>query len=69
MKTFYELGTLPKVGDLIIRMDTWYEPPVVLMITNIVGRTYHTSKTGHSMYIDHLRMYYSPLDSETSKKL
>jgi hypothetical protein len=68
MKTFYELGTLPKVGDLVIRMDTW-DHPLVLMITNIVGRMYHTSKAGHSMHRDHLRIYYSPLVSETVKKV
>ena len=66
MKTFHELGTLPKVGDLITKYsgDGWGEP-VLLMVTNIVGDTYHTSKTGFSIHIRHLQTWYCPLGQET----
>lgn len=66
MKTFYELGTMPQVGDLIIkltsqRMDT----PVVYLVTKIIGDTYHVSKQGHSLHWRHLASYYAPLKQET----
>jgi len=64
MKTFYELDTLPKVGDLIMRQGSEHIEPIVVMITNIIGDTYHTSKAGYSMHIAHLRSYYSPLGQE-----
>ena len=63
MKTFYELGTMPKVGDLIIR-KLW-EKDNVYMITKIVGDTYHISKRGRTIHATHLASYYSPLGQET----
>ena len=64
MKTFRELGTMPQVGDLIMRKNGWGET-VVLMITNIIGDTYHTSDRGFSIYKSHLKSHYSPLKQET----
>ena len=66
MKTFYELGTMPKVGDLIMKIngDGWGNP-VVYMVTNIIGDTYHVSKQGHSLHWRHLASYYIPLEQET----
>ena len=66
MKTFYELGTMPKVGDLIMKTngDGWGNP-VVFMVTEIIGDTYHVSKTGHALHGRHLASYYAPLGQET----
>jgi len=66
MKTFFQLGTLPQVGDLIMKEggDGWGNP-VVYIVTNIIGDTYHMSKSGYSMHIKHLQSYYSPLSQET----
>jgi len=65
MKTFYELGTMPKVGDLITKTngDGWGNP-VVYMVTEIVGDHYRTHKQGHSLHARHLASYYSPLGQE-----
>ena len=65
MKTFYELGTMPQVGDLITKIngDGWGNP-VVFMVTNIVDDTYHVSKQGHSLHWRHLASYYAPLGQE-----
>ena len=66
MKTFYELGTMPKVGDLIMRYfadNDGHQP--VFMITSIIGDTYHTHKNGAHMHVRHLRSYYSPLGQDT----
>ena len=65
MKTFGELGTLPKVGDLIIRLFANDESELAI-ITNIIGDTYHHTKTGHGryMHVSHLRGYYHPLRQE-----
>jgi len=65
MKTFYELGTMPKVGDLVMRTPPTELDDNVYMITSIVGDTYHISKTGHSLHSRHLRSYYSPLGQDT----
>ena len=64
MKTFRELGTMPQVGDLIMRKNGWDET-VVWMITNVIGDTYFTDKKGYSIYKPHLLTYYSPLKQET----
>ena len=66
MKTFYELKTLPKVGDLIIKEggDGWGNP-VIYLVTKIIGDTYHVSKKGHSIHWRHLASYYAPLGQET----
>ncbi len=66
MKTFYELGTMPKVGDLIMRYfpdNDGFQP--IFMITSIIGDTYHTHKNGAHMHVAHLRCYYSPLGQDT----
>jgi len=65
MKTFYELETLPKVGDLIMREggDGWGNP-VVYIVTKIIGDTYHVNKTGHSLRREYLSAWYSPLSQE-----
>ena len=65
MKTFYELGTLPKVGDLIMRTDPTDLDDNVYMITSIVGDTYHISKTGHTLHERYLEHWYSPLGQDT----
>ena len=65
MKTFYELGTLPKVGDLIIRTSQTDKDDNVYMITSIVGDTYHISKRGYTLHERHLKSYYSPLGQDT----
>ena len=65
MKTFKELGTLPKVGDLMIRERNHGWDNLIYMITKIIGSTYHIHKTGCSMHVDHLRSYYSPLGQDT----
>ena len=65
MKTFKELGTFPKVGDLMIRERNHGWDNLIYMITKIIGSTYHIHKTGHSMHVDHLRSYYSPLGQDT----
>jgi len=65
MKTFYELGTMPKVGDLIMRNPPTELDDNVYMITSIVGDTYHISKTGHCLHSRHLTSYYSPLGQDT----
>ena len=66
MKTFSELGTLPKVGDLIMKQggDGWGNP-VIHLVTKIIGDTYHVAKTGYSMHVKHLQSYYSPLKQDT----
>jgi hypothetical protein len=64
MKTFNELGTMPQIGDLIMRKNGWGET-VVWMITSIIGNTYHTSDRGFSIHKNHLQSYYSPLKQET----
>ena len=68
MKTFHELGTMPKVGDLIIRKSRTDWDDNVYMITAIKGDTYHISKQGHSLHARHLASYYSPLDGTAVKK-
>ena len=65
MKTFYQLGTLPKVGDLIMRTEPSDQGDNVFMITSIVGDTYHISKTGHCLHVRHLEHWYSPLGQDT----
>jgi len=65
MKTFYELGTMPKVGDLIMRYTPTELDDNVFMITSIVGETYHISKRGYTLHARHLASYYSPLGQET----
>ena len=65
MKTFHELGTMPKVGDLIIRTVQTDKDDNVFMITSIVGDTYHISKRGHCLHSRHLASYYSPLGQDT----
>ena len=65
MKTFYELGTMPKVGDLIIRKSSTEWDDNVYMITTIVGDTYHISKQGHTLHARHLASYFSPLGQES----
>ena len=64
MKTFGELGTLPKVGDLIIRTIQTDKDDNVYMITSIVGDTYHISKRGHTLHKRHVTNYYSPLGQD-----
>ena len=66
MKTFYELGTMPQVGDLIMKTasDGWGNP-VIYLVTKIIGDTYHCHKKGHSLHARHLASYYSPLGQET----
>ena len=66
MKTFYELDTMPKVGDLIMKKssDGW-DNPVIYLVTKIIGDTYHIHKQGHSLHARHLASYYSPLAQET----
>jgi len=66
MKTFYELGTMPQVGDLIMKTaSARFDNPVIFLVTKIIGDTYHVSKTGYSIYAEHLASYYSPLGQET----
>ena len=65
MKTFHELGTMPKVGDLIIRTSQSKLDDNVYMITNVIGDTYHISKRGYTLHARHLASYYSPLGQET----
>ena len=66
MKTFYELGTMPQVGDLIMKVngDGWGNP-VIFMVTAINDRTYHVSKQGLSIHWRHLATYYAPLGQKT----
>ena len=54
MKTFHELGTMPKVGDLIIRKSSTEWDDNVYLITKIVGDTYHIHKQGHALDARHL---------------
>jgi len=61
MKTFHELSTMPKVGDLIIRTSQSKWDDNVYMITSIIGDTYYISKQGYSLHARHLASYYSPL--------
>ena len=65
MKTFYELGTLPKVGDLIIRTIQTNKDDNVFMITDIWGNNTYIIHTGHSLHARHLASYYSPLKQDT----
>jgi hypothetical protein len=65
MKTFYELGTMPKVGDLIMRYTPSELDDNVFMITSIVGETYHISKTGWTLHARHLASWYVPLAQDT----
>ena len=53
MKTYHELGTMPKVGDLIIRKSSTEWDDNVYLITKIVGDI-HISKQGHSLHARHL---------------
>ena len=67
MKTFYELKTLPKVGDLIMKEggDGWGRP-VVVIVTKIIGNAYYINKTGQSMHRNYLSAWYCPLEQEGS---
>ena len=65
MKTFYELGTMPKVGDLIIRTSQTDKDDNVFMITDIVGNAYHISKKDHILHIRYIAHYFSPLTQDT----
>ena len=66
MKTFYQLGTMPQVGDLIMKKASdGFDNPAIFMVTKIIGDTYHVSKTGHALHGRHLASYYSPLGQET----
>ena len=65
MKTFYELGTMPKVGDLIMRYIQTELDDNIFMVTAIVGDTYHISKAGHCLHSRHLASWYVPLAQET----
>ena len=66
MKTFHELGTMPTVGDLIMKKASdGYDNPVIFMVTKIIGDTFHVSKAGHALHWRHLASYYSPLGQET----
>ena len=64
MKTFGELGALPKVGDLIIRRLKTHLDDNVYMITKIIGDTYHISKHGHTLHKRHITTFYSPLGQD-----
>ena len=64
MKSFGELGILPKVGDLIIRRSKTQWDDNVYMITKIIGDTYHISKRGHTLHKRHVTAYYSPLGQD-----
>ena len=64
MKTFHELGTMPKVGDLIIRKSSTEWDDNIYLITKIVGDIYHIHKQGHSLHARHLASYFSPLEQE-----
>ena len=65
MKTFYELGTMPKVGDLITKTngDGWGNP-VIYLITKIIDENYHVHNGNRSLHRKHLASYYSPLGQE-----
>jgi hypothetical protein len=65
MKTFYQLGTLPKVGDLIMRHTPTELDDNVFMVTSIVGDTYHISKADHCLHVRYLEHWYSPLGQDT----
>ena len=65
MKSFHELGTMPKVGDLIIRTIQTDKDDNVYLITKIIGDTYHINKRNHSLHARHLASYFSPLGQET----
>lgn len=65
MKTFKELGTLPKVGDLIIRTIQTDKDDNVFMITDIVGNAYHISKKDHILHLRYIENYFSPLKQDT----
>jgi hypothetical protein len=64
MKTYRQLGTMPKVGDLITRKNGWGETEV-LMVTEIDGHIYRTHPKKYSIYAPYLQRHYSPLKSET----
>ena len=65
MKTFHELGTMPKVGDLIMRTYQTDKDENVFMITSIVRDSYHISYRGHTIHSRHLAHYYAPLGQDT----
>ena len=65
MRTFHELGTMPKVGDLIIRTIQTDMDDNVYLITKIIGDTYYIHKRNYSLHARHLASYYSPLTQDT----
>ena len=65
MKTFYELGTLPKVGDLIMKEDgDGWGNPVIYLITKIIGENYHVHNGNRSLHRNYLSAWYCPLSQE-----
>ena len=65
MKTFEELGTLPKVGDLIIRTIPTHLDDNLFMITDIVGWDTFIIQTGHSLHARYIKAYFSPTGQDT----
>ena len=65
MKTFGELGTLPKVGDLIIRTIPTHLDDNLFMITDIWGADTFIIQTGHSLHVRHIEANFSPLGQDT----
>ena len=67
MKTFHELGTMPQVGDLIMKICTdERDNPVIYLVTKIIGDAYHVSRQGGgALHWRHLASYYAPLEQET----
>ena len=65
MKTFKELGTLPKVGDLIIRTIPTHLDDNLFMIIDIWGPDTFIIQTGHSLHARHIKANFSPLKQDT----
>ena len=65
MKTFEELGTLPKVGDLIIRTIPTHLDDNLFMITDIWANDTYIIHTGYSLSARHIKINFSPTGQDT----
>jgi len=65
MKTFEELGTLPKVGDLIIRTIPTHLDDNLFMITDILANDTYIIHTGYSLPARYVKAFFSPTGQDT----
>ena len=65
MKTFYELGTMPKAGDLIAHKNSTKSNMALYLVVSVVGDTYRLFNIDIPMNVSYIQTYYAPIGQET----